>query len=102
MVTLAPDQKIQLLKVGPTVCYYLRLALMSGQAFYASVPLYQCSLGLTKISILLQYLRVFRNLPVCRVIFAVGAVCITYGAQQPCLIAAAHSADGTRQLCGPL
>ncbi|KAJ9624475.1 hypothetical protein H2203_005210 [Taxawa tesnikishii (nom. ined.)] len=61
MATLAADQKMLLLK-----------------AFYASVPLYQCSLVLTKISILLQYHRLFVGLPVCRVIYAVGAVCITY------------------------
>ncbi|KAF1356127.1 hypothetical protein BDV97DRAFT_364919 [Delphinella strobiligena] len=49
------------------------------KALWASVPVYQLSLTLTKISILLQYWRVFISTSIRRLIIALFAVTVVYG-----------------------
>lgn len=49
------------------------------QAMWASVPIYQVSLTLTKVSILLQYLRVFVSTKMRRTILGMLGVVVVYG-----------------------
>lgn len=54
-----------------------------GQALYASVPTYQLGLTLTKISLLLQYWRVFVGTNIRRPIIIMAVVTILYGMRPP-------------------
>ncbi|KAH0368355.1 hypothetical protein KCU89_g18665, partial [Aureobasidium melanogenum] len=77
--SISPDDLKQLNKVStskPLEKFYIDTF---SKAFWASVPVYQASLCLTKISILLQYRRVFVGSGIQRVIVGSIGVIVVYG-----------------------
>ena len=77
--TLAPGQYVEVLKVSYPLLINQPLYIKSVQPFWLSVPIYNLSLTTTKLSILIQYLRVFPNDTIRRICWVTVIFISVYG-----------------------